>query len=185
MHRRFRLGGGRGRSRRSCRTPTVALALRRFRRLPRSASGVSSGGRSQKPRSALVSAMAFCSWASSDIGFLLGQVVYIVETFVPRAMGQRGMGPRLREDAEGHPHPNLPPSKGEGVLRGCVPAYARTRRGTPIPTFPHQRGKRYCGGWVPAFARTRRGTPIPTFPHQRGKGYCGGCVPAYARTRRG
>ena len=46
----------------------------------------------------------------------------------------RGMGPRIREDTERrrgglHPHPNLPPLKGEGRGKGRVRASARTTGG--------------------------------------------------------
>ena len=42
------------------------------------------------------------------------------------------MGPRLREDTEGHPHPNLPPSKGEGVLRGMGPRIREDTEGLEV-----------------------------------------------------
>ena len=81
-------------------------------------------------------------------GVLSGMGFTPIPTFPPEGgrglQGTAGMGPRMREPhvrgsvvGDGiHPHPNLPPLKGEGVYRGqrgWVPACARTHvRGSVV-----------------------------------------------------
>ena len=91
--------------------------------------------------------------------------------------------PRGHGKGRDHPHPNFPPSKGEGTCGG-----GGRPRGSPLRVGFLDSGFRRndVDSKVSILDEKRGVTPILTFPPRRGKGEEGGeWVPAFAGTRMG